>query len=188
MLAKAKQKMLIQERDERRKKRLIISQSVQQEQLVKTVKERGIRIYDWVKNKEDLDLESEYSYLETATSKTSPNEMVHLENGVLHWPVLLFYPEYKITDYVNACPETSSLLTNIEQVFPAPWDEEGKYNLGSISVYYEGYNSRLFKVDPKKPLQDLMLGEYFQVKGGAVSFIILARGSDAEKRFIKEYE
>ncbi|KOB71489.1 putative Cyclophilin seven suppressor [Operophtera brumata] len=188
LLAKAKQKLLIQERDDRRKKRLHTIQSQQRDIILKTVKERGIRVYEWKQNNEELDSELEFSLLETKTATASPEEMVHLEDGVLHWPVLLIYPEYKITDYIKACADTHTLLSEVEQVFPAPWDDEGKYNLGNINVYYEGYNMKLVSVDPKRLLSELMVDRFFHVKGGMASFIILARGSEAEKRFLKDYE
>lgn len=189
LLAKARQKLLIQERDERKKKRLHAIRSEQQEVVVKAVKERGIKIYEWIKKKnEDLDLEQEYLLLETNTSNSIPDETVHVEDGVLHWPVLLIYPEYKVTDHIKACPETHSLLSEIEQVFPAPWDDEGKYSLGNINIYYEGYNMKLVSVDPNRLLSELLVDKYFHVKGGLASFIILARGSEAEKTFMKDYE
>lgn len=189
LMAKAKQKLVIQDRDDRRKKRLHTIQSQQRDMILKTIKERRIRVYEWINNNEDLDSELEYTLLETKTAATAnPEEMVHFEEGLLHWPVLLIYPEYKITDYIKACPDTHTLLSEIEQVFPAPWDDEGKYNLGNINVYYEGYNMKLVSVDPNRLLSELIIDEFFQVKGGLASFIILARGSEAEKRFLKDYE
>ena len=69
--------------------------------------------------------------------------------GKLHFPVLLLYDEYMATDFIQDWQEDMTLKEQLEQVFAeqAPWDEEGKYNMSTIEVYFEADST--IPLDPR---------------------------------------
>lgn len=177
----AKKKKLIQERDERKEKRIVNKKDEERDAIIKMIVERGIRVSN-CDDEDDLDL----SKLEPCLPD-SQDSMVHIENGILKWPVLLMYPEYQMTDVVKGCPENVSLLSQLEQLFPAPWDVNIKYSINTVNVYFEGYDKMPHVIDPKKDLGDLLVTKYFELKAGTPAFFILPRGSVIESRFLESY-
>lgn len=69
--------------------------------------------------------------------------------GFLHFPVLILYDEYMATDFIQDWREDQTLKNQFKEVFSeqAPWDEEGKYRLDTIEVYFEADAST--PLDPK---------------------------------------
>ncbi|KPJ07707.1 Tetratricopeptide repeat protein 4 [Papilio machaon] len=181
LLSIAKKKKLIQERDERKEKRRTNKKEEERDAIVKMIIERGIRVSN-CDDEDDIDL----SKLEPCLPD-SQDCMVHIENGVLKWPVLIMYPEYQMTDVVKSCPENVPLLNQLEQLFPAPWDTNNKYNISTVNIYFEGYDKMPHVIDPKKNLGDLLVMKYFELKAGTPAFFILPRGSVIESRFLESY-
>ncbi|CAG5055045.1 unnamed protein product [Parnassius apollo] len=181
LLNTAKKKKLLQERDERKKDRMISKKNEEKEAVVKAIVERGIRISN-CDDADDIDL----SKLEPSLPGAQ-DAIVHMENGILKWPVLFLYPEYQMTDFVKACPENVPLLNQLEQLFPAPWDENNKYRCSSVNVYFEGYDKMPHVLDPSKKLGDLLVTKYFELKAGTPAFFVLPRGSKVESRFLESY-
>lgn len=64
---------------------------------------------------------------------------VHLDGAALVWPVVLMFPEYKLTEFVQSCSENDSVNGILEMIFDErpDWDVERKYDPGSVGVYYE---------------------------------------------------
>ncbi|CAN6286816.1 unnamed protein product [Urochloa humidicola] len=65
------------------------------------------------------------------------------EQGVLHWPVLLLYPEVMSSDLVEDFQETDTFLPHLDVMFsesspPLPWDDNHAYTRDSIELYYQG--------------------------------------------------
>ncbi|CAL4919096.1 unnamed protein product [Urochloa decumbens] len=65
------------------------------------------------------------------------------EQGVLHWPVLLLYPEVMSSDFIEDFPETDTFLPHLDVMFsesspPLPWDENHAYTRDAIELYYQG--------------------------------------------------
>ncbi|CAN6281380.1 unnamed protein product [Urochloa humidicola] len=65
------------------------------------------------------------------------------EQGVLHWPVLLLYPEVMSSDFIEDFQETDTFSPHLEVMFsesspPLPWDENHAYTRDSIELYYQG--------------------------------------------------
>lgn len=58
--------------------------------------------------------------------------------GLLHFPVLILYEEYMVTDFIQDWPENSTLREQLTPVFAeqAPWDEQAKYRMDNIEVYF----------------------------------------------------
>lgn len=181
LLNTAKKKKMIYERDQRRKEKSDAKNSEQREGVVKAIIERGIRISN-CDDEDDIDL----SKLEPSLPGAQ-DSIVHIEEGILKWPVLFLYPEYQMTDFIKACPENVPLLNQLEQLFPAPWDEANKYSSDKVNVYFEGYDKMPHVIDPKKNLSELLVTKYFELKAGTPAFFILPRGSQIESRFLESY-
>ncbi|XP_035452240.1 DNA polymerase interacting tetratricopeptide repeat-containing, protein of 47 kDa [Spodoptera frugiperda] len=181
LLNTAKKKKQQQERDQRRKERKNEKDSEQKDQVIKAIIQRGIKISK-CDDEDDIDL----SKLEPSLPGAQ-DAIVHIEDGVLRWPLLLLYPEFQMTDFIRGCPENVPLLNQLEQVFPAPWDEENKYSCSKINVYFEGYDKMPHVIDPSKNLGDLLVTKYYELKAGTPAFFILPRGSVVERRFLESY-
>lgn len=99
------------------------------------------------------------------------------DEGILFWPVVFLYPEYEQSDFLQSCAEDTTLALNLGHVFehPAPWDEDGKYKIGNLEVYFEtnatvplgqekNYKARKWvRVDPKRTLLEAL-----QIEGHVV--------------------
>ncbi|XP_063387841.1 DNA polymerase interacting tetratricopeptide repeat-containing, protein of 47 kDa [Cydia fagiglandana] len=181
LISKTKKKILIQARDKRKQEKLEQVKRQQKDEVVKAILERGIRIAN-CDEEDDLDL----SKLEPSMPGAHGN-MVHLENGKLQWPVLLFYPEHLLTDFIVDCPEDVPLETQLAKVFPAPWDTQNQYGTDKVNVYSEGYNKLPHIIDISMDLGDILKMKYFEVKGGTPSFVVVPRGSQVEKKFLSGY-
>ena len=57
----------------------------------------------------------------------------------MHFPVLILYEEFMVTDFVQDFPEDETLAEQLRPIFndQAPWDEEGVYRMDTIEVYFE---------------------------------------------------
>jgi superfamily I DNA/RNA helicase len=181
LLNTAKKKKMLQERDQRKKERVDAKNNEQKEGVIKAIIERGIKISK-CDDEDDIDL----SKLEPSLPGAQ-DAIVHIEDGILKWPVLLLYPEYQMTDFVRACPENVPLLNQLEQLFPAPWDEDNKYSTEKINVFFEGYDKMPHVIDPSKNLGELLKTKYYELKAGTPAFYILPRGSAIERRFLESY-
>lgn len=181
LINEAKKKRVIQQRDQRKKDRKNAMDEEQNDTLIKAIKDRKIRV--WKCNDEnDIDL-----------SKLDPNlpgaldAFVHIKDDLLHWPILFFFPEYQLTDLVKECPENVPLLSQLEQVFPAPWDVENKYRYDRVNLYFEGFDRLPHLVDMNMKLGDLLVMEYYLLKAGTPSFFVVPRGSLTEGTFLASY-
>ncbi|XP_047088611.1 tetratricopeptide repeat protein 4 homolog [Lolium rigidum] len=59
---------------------------------------------------------------------------------VLHWPVLLLYPEVMSSDFIKDFPETDVFSQHLDVMFsasspPLPWDENHAYTRDAIELY-----------------------------------------------------
>ncbi|XP_034826513.1 DNA polymerase interacting tetratricopeptide repeat-containing, protein of 47 kDa [Maniola hyperantus] len=177
----AKKKKMIQERDERKKKVLEDKRNAAKQAVIEAIVGRGIKISN-CEDEDDIDL----SKLEPCIPGAQ-DAIVHLEDGILKWPVLLLYPEYQQTDFIRACPENVPLLNQLEQIFPAPWDDKNTYSIGKINLYYEGSDSMPHVVDPTNKLGDILKMKHYVLKSGTPSFFCLLKGSRYEKSYLESY-
>lgn len=181
LMKKARKKKQLLERDQRKKERDASAKSKQKETVVKAILSRGIRVSN-CEDEDDLDLAKLEPVLPGAH-----DAIVHVEDGILKWPLLFLYPEYQMTDFIKACPETVPLIDQLEQLFPAPWDERGEYRKDSVNVYFEGYDKMPHVIDSKEQLGNLLVLKYFELKAGTPAFFILPRGSKVERTFLESY-
>ncbi|XP_006650591.1 tetratricopeptide repeat protein 4 homolog [Oryza brachyantha] len=61
---------------------------------------------------------------------------------VLHWPVLLLYPEVMSSDFIEDFPETDTFVPHLDVMFaesspPLPWDDNHAYTRDAIELYYQ---------------------------------------------------
>lgn len=84
--------------------------------------------------------------------------------GYLHFPVLILYDEYMATDFIQDWREDQTLREHLTAVFAerAPWDEEGKYNINTIEVYFEA--DATTPLDPKDKSKDKSNKKYIKCK------------------------
>lgn len=64
------------------------------------------------------------------------------KNSILHWPVLLLYPEVMSSDFIEDFCETEMFSAHLDMMFsesspPLPWDGEHNYARDAVEVYYE---------------------------------------------------
>lgn len=74
------------------------------------------------------------------------DQHVKLDNKKkLHWPVLILYEEFMVTDFIQDWPEDDTLADQLRPLFneQAPWDEEGVYRMDTIEVYFEADMTKL---------------------------------------------
>lgn len=67
-----------------------------------------------------------------------------LEAPPLAWPVLLLYPQYMQSDFVEACAESTMVAELLAMVFPeeedsgpAAWDERFEYRASEMEIYLQ---------------------------------------------------
>ncbi|KNA13641.1 hypothetical protein SOVF_114810 isoform A [Spinacia oleracea] len=64
------------------------------------------------------------------------------KSKILHWPVLLLYPEVMSSDIIEDFSETDMFSCHLDIMFsegcpPLPWDKENVYTRESIELYFE---------------------------------------------------
>lgn len=125
------------------------------------------------------------------THPAALRKRVHFsDNDKLTWPVLFMYPEHGETDFIEEFREDQTLRDHLEVMFQdqAPWDQEHKYRVDSLTVCFEDQDSKLRQVDVGLTLLEAMKLDGFRVIGGTPGFIITVRGSQFHKDFVKKYE
>lgn len=67
------------------------------------------------------------------------------KRGKLHFPVLILYEEFMVTDFIQDFIEDDKLSEQLRPLFAekAPWDEEGNYRMDTIEVYFEADMAKL---------------------------------------------
>ncbi|KAL3328395.1 hypothetical protein AABB24_035838 [Solanum stoloniferum] len=66
------------------------------------------------------------------------------KNNILHWAVLLLYPEVMSSDLIEEFCETDMFSGHLDMMFsegcpPLPWDKENAYTRDAVELYYEAY-------------------------------------------------
>jgi len=114
--------------------------------------------------------------------------------GRVHWPILLMYPEYQLTDLIGDACEEDHFRDHLDVVFedPAPWDQDKKYTPNNLSIYFEAKQDKgkvgLAKVSPNLTFKKILSHPNYFLKGNIPSFFVVAKGSDFEKTFVDSYK
>eukprot|EP00347_Sterkiella_histriomuscorum_P012411 403368683 len=80
--------------------------------------------------------------------------------GFLHFPVLILYDEFMATDFVQDWREDQTIKSHMKEIFNerAPWDDEGKYRMDTIEVYFEADSTT--PLDPKDKAREKSTKKY----------------------------
>ncbi|CAF0878459.1 unnamed protein product [Adineta ricciae] len=168
------------ERDERKQQGLERKQRNKQQKVLNVVKKQNIRI------QEDPSIDIFDISSNPAGSCIQLNE----QDQTLTFPVVFLYPEYGQTDYIKEFHQDTKLIDQLTEMFQsrAPWDEEGKYTLDQMSIYYEDRDKHELKIVPldKTLLQTLQLPG-FVVQLGMPSLIVMIPNSAFAKHYLKMF-
>ncbi|RZC36104.1 TPR 11 domain containing protein [Asbolus verrucosus] len=170
----------IKERDRRRRAVAANKLKKEEETIVEEIIKRGIKIEG---GRENLTLSKlEPQFPELFNSRVSIGG-----NGGLVWPVILFYPEYKIMDYIQQFDEQNTFMEQLLHVFSdyPEWDEEKKYKAEKLNVYFENGQRENVKVDVNQTLLEILKLDSYIVREGTPKFIVLVANSKVEKLFLE---
>ena len=115
--------------------------------------------------------------LEDASIHLSPDPIA--PTSTLIFPVVLLYPLHLQSDFVKAFPETDTVPTHLEYIFPLPWDERHEYTLGSVEFYMETSSGGLVKVGKKVSLGKVLGSPGVEVVDGIVRINVLLKARAA---------
>lgn len=81
--------------------------------------------------------------LYSSMRRTHANPYVD-EEGSIHWPVLLLYPQYNQSDYLEDVQEGATIYDILSYIFqpnspPPLWDTKREYVLDNIEVFFRTY-------------------------------------------------
>ena len=105
---------------------------LEQEQLTRVLKKRGIALGDFP----DSQMRDQY-----IGGNSGARIWFDPEQGEMHWPMLFLYPEHQMSDFIQDASEFSSLHDHFVEMFgmegeSAPgWDIERAYRAGALCAY-----------------------------------------------------
>lgn len=187
------------ERDARKAKAKEKKLYGEKEALLAAVKDRGIKLlqpaqpHQHGSDSEDEDEGSSAAIRQLRVDGLSSQEVTGAqvfldEQGSLHWPVLILYPEHQQSDFISAFCENNCFLDHLTVMFGEelpPWDTDRKYHPQNLQLYFEDeQKERLYQVNPETSLLKVLQHKRFFVKAGTPSFIVLVNGSPFWKKFL----
>lgn len=146
--------------DRDKRKRRIAEERIQanHNSLITKILSRGIKVDA---SKDGLTIEHlEPKFPELAQSTVSLDE-----NDCLIWPVMLMFPEHKMTEFVQRWPETDPVeeLLNMVLAEAPPWDPDRKYTVQNVNVYFENkISTTLHKIALDSPLGDILTHKRYE--------------------------
>ena len=112
-------------------------------------------------------------------------------DGVLLWPVMLLYPEYSETDFIESFSELSLFSEHLEVMFGADrpaWDVDDKYRPSHLQVFFESKErQRLYEVDVSSTLLSVLQHKRYVVHDAMPCFIVVVRDSPFARHFVATY-
>uniref|UniRef100_W5KS90 Tetratricopeptide repeat domain 4 n=1 Tax=Astyanax mexicanus TaxID=7994 RepID=W5KS90_ASTMX len=200
--AKADKQKRAAERDARKAKAKVKKERTDRDALLTAVKERGIKLMPGQRQHRSSDSEEDDGAegsaadmaelnLDGFSTQEATGAKVYLdEQGVLHWPVLFLYPEYRQTDFISAFCENSSFIDHLTVMFGEelpPWDTDKKYCPQNLQLFIEDHEKgHIYEVDVTKSLLSVLQHTRCSVKQGTPSFIILVKDSPFCKQFLSD--
>ncbi|XP_060533538.1 DNA polymerase interacting tetratricopeptide repeat-containing, protein of 47 kDa [Cylas formicarius] len=173
----------VKERDQRRKETAFKKDKQKEEKLINEILKRGYKLDGGKSGTIEL------SQLEPCFPELV-NHRVYLDEGTnsLIWPVALVYPEYKVIDYIEEFSENHRIVDHLSVVFEQcpEWDQEKKYTLQNLSIYYEDSKGKVVKINPGSLLKDVLKQDRFLIKGGSPSLFIVVKDSEIEKQLLTQ--
>jgi len=183
--AKADKLMREQESGKRRELAAERKKTREQQQVLSQVQKRGIML----SGSEASSSTADSSNLFSLKSHHPSGAQVSLNSdGVLLWPVMLLYPEYSETDFIEAFSELSLFSEHLDVMFGAErpaWDVDGKYQPDRLQVFFESKElQRLYEVDINSSLLSALQHKRYVVHDGMPCFLIVVRDSPFARHFI----
>uniref|UniRef100_A0A1A7XCB6 Tetratricopeptide repeat domain 4 n=1 Tax=Iconisemion striatum TaxID=60296 RepID=A0A1A7XCB6_9TELE len=189
------------ERDARKAKAKEKKLHGEREALLVAIKDRGIKLLQPAgtcvhgSDSDDEDVHSSAAIAQLSLDDLSSQEVTgaHVfldQQGLLHWPVLFFYPEHQQSDFISAFCENTCFRDHLTVMFGEelpPWDTDRKYLPQNLQLYFEDEEKQtLYQVDPDTSLLKILQHKRFFVRSGSPSFIVLVKGSSFWKTFLSE--
>lgn len=117
----------------------------------------------------------------------------------LYWPVILYYPEHKISELIAKFDEESTFNDHLSVMFDderAPWDEKYNYNNRAIIVFFEHRSRglphtrkpRIRKVNKADCLRKILQDPEMAIVDGCATFLLLSRNSPFYETALRNYE
>ncbi|XP_055707055.1 DNA polymerase interacting tetratricopeptide repeat-containing, protein of 47 kDa [Phlebotomus papatasi] len=156
----------------------------EQQKTINEIKKRKIR-FEEIENQTFTDitmdiLKPKYAPVEDFPVCLSPD-------GQLCWPVVFCFPEYNVSDFQQQLDESFTLADCIQDILfeNEDRDEEGKYNIDNVRVYYENtILGKPFTANLTNTLKEITQLETFLVTAGCLTFYILPKNSDEETEYL----
>lgn len=140
----------------------------------------------------------------TSTDWTPPD----IIRSALVFPVMLLYPQYAQSDFIQDFHEDSTIGDHLDVMFPPetrgslPWDQKGEYISTSLNVYATTHRLRLLKVGKglslravcdqgakeEKSLDGKVKRDGLVLQDKILSLVVLPQGSSAEKEWIDKFK
>lgn len=190
--SKAETHMRLAERD-RRKAELKAKQKAKADAALRSaLLERGIRLPQAQEGEEVVECDT-YEAL-TPTHPALQDHRVHLaEDGRrLVWPAVFLYPEVMESDFVQSFDEATTFGEQMELIFGDPgsqpeWNSSGRYAPQRVSVWFKDHQTgKPVSISPKSTLGRIVLDKRFHIDNGTVSFWVLPKDTEYEKKFVEE--
>jgi len=176
---------LMREHEGSKRRELAVERKMErrQQQILSAVQKRGIKL---------LGNDAASSLFCLKSRHPSSAQVSLSSDDVLQWPVMLLYPEYSETDFIEAFSESSLFSEHLEVMFGAErpaWDVEGKYKPGHLQVFFESKEKqRLYEVDISSTLLSALQHEDYMVQDGMPCFLLVVRDSPFTRHFIALYD
>lgn len=153
-----------------------LKEKLEVECINKAVRERGIRFEG-----KGLTAQS----LEPVYPEADCSKVYLTSEGVLVWPVLLLYPEFGFSDYIQAFDEHACFYDHLVAMFSEhpPWDTNREYIPGNLQVYFTDSENALVPVDKMDTLKSVMCHKRFKLKSGTLSFFVTVSKSEFDKSY-----
>lgn len=181
--AKADKLMREQECSRRRELAAERRKGHEQQQILAAVQKRGIVLSGCGQPSDLFSLKSDHPS-GAGVSLTS--------DGILVWPVMLLYPEYGETDFIEAFCETSLFSEHFGVMFGAErpaWDTDEKYQPDCLQVFFEDKERQLLhEVDASSTLLSALMHERYMVHDGLPCFFVVVRDSSFARYFVTAYD
>ena len=185
ILAYSKQQKQIQARDQRKASILKQKEIEKEKHLVNIIKSRGIN-FEETKELSSSENENIEAYLSRGLKKVFLDE-----NDILVWPVLLMYPEFETTDFIEHFHENVSFQDLFKTVFSnhADWDINHHYQNPNLLVYYENIcEQTLYEIPLDKTLGEVLSHKSYIVQASTPNFFVLSRLSNFSKTFKSKWK
>nr|XP_054764245.1 tetratricopeptide repeat protein 4-like [Lytechinus pictus] len=182
---------------EKRKKQLEEKkQRAAEEKLIAALKVRNLRFVSDPVEGQDGEPEEQAKAFVTSLVSNEPSgrHMVSLDDeGVLQWPVRFLYPEHGHSDLISAFNEDTRFIDHLVVMFsskeaPPEWDQERKYQVTNLKVYFEDYDERkLVELNADLTLKAGLQHPRYHIVGGVPTFFVLSTATPYHEQFLKKY-